>query len=108
VGPALAQLVTPATSKNASPKSISALRLFHPSDRRTNPQITGATGDPLRSPRMLAAAFPVEICTVTLPVAPDPTVGPAGVNTHVAFNGSVVQPSVNVPCEPPSVVNTSV
>ena len=57
---------------------------------------------------MLAATIPVEICTVTLPLTPDPTAGFAGVKAHEAFDGSVVQPSVNVPWLPLNGVSTSV
>lgn len=109
VGPALVQLVTPVASSRASPhRSIAFRRLRHPSDKRANPQTSGAMGDPLRLSRTLAATVPEDICSTTLTAAPDPTVGLAGLNAHAASDGSVVQPSVNVPCEPPSVVSTNV
>jgi hypothetical protein len=109
VGPELVQLVIPVTISIASQNTSKALRRrLHPSDKRASPQTSGAIGDSLRWSRMPAATIPVEICSVTFPVVPDPTVGLDGENAHVAFNGSVVQLSANVPCEPPSVVSTSV
>jgi hypothetical protein len=102
------QLVTPVAIIRASPHRSSDLRRFrHPSDKRANPHASGAIGDPPRSPRTLAARVPVEICSVTLPATPDAKAGLAGVNAHEASDGLVVQPIVNVPCEPPNVVSTS-
>jgi hypothetical protein len=106
VAPELVQLVTPIAISSTSPHTSNALRrLQSPIDKRTSPQTSGAKGDLPRCSRTLAATVPVEICRVTLLVAPDPTVGLAGLKMHKAFDGSVVQPSVNVPCEPFIVVS---
>jgi hypothetical protein len=64
----------------------------------------------MRGPRerVDVVALPVDMFTVTSPVAPAFTVSAVGLNEQTAFEGSVPHPKVNDPEEPLSGVSSTV
>lgn len=100
-------------ANNATIMRIFRLRR-HASGNKTNPATTGAAPQPdIREPVRPAlwaelADPPVVTCTATLPGALAATVSLAGLKVQTAFAGKVPQANVNIPEDPPIVVNTSV
>jgi hypothetical protein len=97
-------------ANNATIMRIFRLRR-HASGNKTNPATAGAAPQPDMCEPVLRAEFadpPVVTCTATFPGALAATVSLAGLKVQTAFAGKVPQANVNIPEDPPIVVNTSV
>jgi hypothetical protein len=97
-------------ANNATIMRIFRLRR-HASCNKTNPATAGAAPQPAMRESALRAELadpPVVTCTATFPGALPVTVSLAGLKVQTAFAGSVPHANVNVPEDPPMVVNTRV